>query len=421
MPIRILIIAPSPVLSGYCALVLKAGLNCDIYECHTREVLSRQLELTLAYDLLVFVSCPELHSFYVSKYPDYKALFVVSIEENQGFHKTIEAFILQNKHKFIDVEYVSINRNLILFHGQTPVDLYICLSDKTISRFLPAACSVLQKDIDHLIELNLDDFYIHSKDVKQLKEFSKKRIETHLLEISLQSQNILDLFSRFKNSLGPQFKNLNHEFVNEFDNYFISALKLCYTNPLLKKNIEDKLARNTYFPIHMYMVGFICSRLAHLLGLETATTNTLFAFASIIHDLALTSEENNEIDLIKKLQSGEFDTSPEKSSDLIHHGENVLNWIFGMESLPDWVADILLKHDERPNGSGFPAGEDPQNFATHTSIFIIAHMIFDEIYTVKNPHESLSEILMRFPISHFSKGPIQKVAQKVKLLKLCAD
>jgi response regulator RpfG family c-di-GMP phosphodiesterase len=421
VPIRILIIAPSAALSGYCAIIFKAGLNCEVYECHTKEVLSRQLVLTLAHDLLVFVRCPELHSFYLSKHPEHKALFVLSIEENQRFQQTIETFISENKHKFLDKEYVSINYKLILYHRQTPVDLYICLSNKTITPFLPATCTVLQKDINHLIELNLDDFYILSKDVKTFQEYSKKKIETNLLEISLQSDHVLDIFSKFKKLLGPQFKNLKKELVEEYDNYFINALKLCYTNPLLKKNIQENLANNIYFPVHMYMVGFIASRLAYLSGLEQTTTNTLFAFASIIHDLALTNDGENEIDLIKKLELGEFDTSPVKSSNLIHHGETVLNWTFSMESLPDWIGDILLKHHERPKGSGFPAGEDPQNFSLHTSIFIIAHMIFEDIYSAKDPNDTLPDILESFSTTHFPRGKIQKVAQTVKELKLTDD
>ena len=421
VPIRILIVAPSAAIIGHCALAFKSQLNCNIYECHTLEAFSKQLKLTLEYDILVFARSPEIHSFYLAKCSFNKVSLILSIEENQGFQKSIVTFLSQNKHKLIEKEYVSIYRDLILFHGYTPVDLYICLSDQKITRFLPASSTIEKNDIDHLVELNLDDFCILSKDVKVFQEYSKKNIETHLLEISLHSEQVYDLSLKYKNLLGPQFKNLNQELVNEFDNYFISALKLCFTNPMLKKSIKEKLDANIYFPIHMYVVGFICTRLAHPAGPQETTVNTLFAFASIIHDLANTTENENEIEVIKRLESGEYDTSPEKSSDLLHHGEKVLNWIFTLESLPEWVHDILLKHHERPNGSGFPAGENPQNFAVHTSIFIIAHMIFDDIYLAGKTQSSIPEILKRFSTTDFTNGTIQKVAQRVRELKITAD
>ena len=144
----------------------------------------------------------------------------------------------------------------------------------------------------------------------------------------------------------------------------------------------------------------------------------IFAFTSIIHDLALEMTDSDEYQLTYQLEQGFFDQSYLKSTNLLHHGENVLSWTLDIENLPDWIPDILLKHHERPKGNGFPIGEDIKNYDQEVATFLISHMVFDDIYRQRNVVKSSSESFKNFVISDFKNGTTRNIALRVEELDI---
>jgi hypothetical protein len=200
--------------------------------------------------------------------------------------------------------------------------------------------------------------------------------------------------------------------VDKFDPHFINALKLCCKDSELKKKIENKLSANPYFPLHMYLVGLISCQL------ELEQNHTLLAFCGLLHDLALSKDEAEEFSIITDLESGLYDQSFSLSENLLHHGEEVVGWIIDTEDLPDWVPEILIKHHERPSGRGFPVGEDVSQYQSELAVFILSHMLIDEIYIAKNSGHSPKNVLKSFSLDQFKNGPLKEMAQKIQVLDI---
>jgi hypothetical protein len=240
-------------------------------------------------------------------YASYEKTYVLNFDSTLGYHATVEKFLSKLKDQFIQLDFTPVHHNLVLFHGFIPLDLYMKLSDDNIVKFINAHSAVKKTDIKHLIELGFEYFYVRSSDVKSFQSYSRKNIETYLLELSIQDDSALELLKTFKIQVREQFPKFNSKIYLEYDINFISALKLCFVHPVLKKKLHEKLMAHPYFPLHMYVVGLICTRLAYLSGSESKILNSLFAFSSIVHDLGLSMDEEEEMSSILRLENGELD------------------------------------------------------------------------------------------------------------------
>ncbi len=417
-PIRVLIVSPYPELANDCAFMVRSHLDCDIYECFNGENLHQQLELTAVYEMMIFIKTPELYDSFKIKFPGYKCSYILNYNQSSNYHKSIEEFLLKLKDRFLHKEYTPVFYKLLLFHGYLPTDTYIKLSDEKMIKFLPAKSIVKRADIEHLIGFGLEYFYIRSSDLKGFKKFSRKNIETYILELSVQNEEVVEVFKKCKFLSKDTFSNLNAMSMATYDSHFMSGLKICFANKNLKAELEKKMTANPYYPIHMYMVGLIASRIISHMGSEGRIAHTLIAFSALIHDLGLSTDTQAESELIKELTQGKFDADPVSSDDIIHHGEKVLQWIMPIECLPDWVHELCLKHHERPNGTGFPVGEDIKKYNYLPAVFIVSHMVFDNLYTLRNSGVPYKKILSGFNLKDFKNGQLRDIALHVELLDI---
>lgn len=414
-PIRILIASSNPGLTAECAKLIRQELNCHIYECYSGLHFSQQLELTAGYDILMFLSAPEIQQIFKSKFLNYQSSHILIYNQISDVKSELPTFLKTLNFKNSERAFVAIHYKLLLHYGHLPIDIYAQKSMDGQIPYLKANTMVTKTD---LIKLGQELFYIRAVDVEKISRLSEKSIEASLLELSLQNAEIYDFFKHFKSMIRTQVPSVSQKICEEFDPHFIKALKLCCKDSEIKKKLEKKLYANPYFPIHMYLIGLISYRLALLAKIENDLNHTLLAFCGLLHDLALSTDDMEEFELIFELESGNYDQSRSISENLLHHGEETVGWIIDIENLPDWVSEILLKHHERPMGVGFPVGEDIGHYDGELAIFILAHILIDNIYIAKNAGKPLENVFKFFSLDHLKNGPIQKIAQNIEKLDI---
>ena len=410
--LRILIASSNPVLTAQCSELIRLAVNCNIYECYTGTQLSQQLELTAGYNILIFLKTPEFHHLFQSQLGQFKIDKIFNLNQASEFQSELVPWLRSEGRNLFKQESAAVHYKLLLNYRSLPVDFYIKSSLDQQSIYLKSNNLINKEDLLKKASAGSEFFFIHVKDLEKLGHCSEKNLAIHLLELSVQSNEIFSIFNDFKAIVKTQFPTLSQQLVDKFDPHFINALKLCCKDSDLKKKIEKKLSASPYYPLHMYLVGFIS---AHL---ELAQSHTLLAFCGLLHDLALTTDETEEFSLIEELESGHYDQSFSLSENLLHHGEEVVKLITDREDLPDWVPEVLLKHHERPLGRGFPIGEDASQYQSELAAFILGHMLFDEIYIAKNSGHSPRNILKSFSLVQVKNGPLKEMAQKIQALDI---
>jgi hypothetical protein len=218
-----------------------------------------------------------------------------------------------------------------------------------------------------------------------------------------QSDTANELFYNFDKTSKKRYSKINEKISHEYRIYIVQALKICELNPTILKKIESNFDLSSYNLSHSYLIALTSLRLLNLFNLLTPLNAVYMALTSLLHDLEFSLDKNlkTETEVITKLENGKFDHDPQASKIILYHGENAAKLIAGLGDTPLWVKQALTKHHERPKGKGFPIGEDIQSFEVESLIFIVSHIITDQIDMTYPENLNMNHILKKINFADF--------------------
>jgi HD-GYP domain-containing protein (c-di-GMP phosphodiesterase class II) len=204
----------------------------------------------------------------------------------------------------------------------------------------------------------------------------------------------------------PQLQRLTVASVNLAINTIQKNPKLGDLLSRLNKN------RDTYLSWHSTALGFLSCRLATMLGWQSEATFYKLSFASLLHDIVLSSDELAKIQTIEQLNaSGLSDRDRAKVQRHPLEGSNLLQ---NLEEVPSEIAFIIEQHHERQDGSGFPRGIDHKEISSISALFIISHDIVTTMYDAPPENFQIRGFLTARDIDKtYTKGAFGQVFRSI--------
>ncbi len=342
---NILICSQDQTISSHCALILRDQINCDVDECLHHSFFSLIVKNRPCYDVIIFIK---------------EQIFVTQLKKKTE---------LDGIKHIVEIENTSLVN-------------------------------------DQLEEL------LNKLKTEKVDQASSNKItnENHILFSSLaQTDTPNELFYNFDKISKKRYSKINEKISHEYRSYIIQALKICELNPKILKKIESHFDLSSSYLSHSYLIALTSLRLLNLFNLLTPLNAVYMALTSLIHDLEFTFDKNfkTEPKMITELENGKFDHDPQASKMILYHGENAANLIAGLGDTPSWVKQALIKHHERPKGKGFPTGEDIQSFEAESLIFILSHIITDQVDMDHPENLNMNQILKKINIADFETTPLR--------------
>lgn len=157
-----------------------------------------------------------------------------------------------------------------------------------------------------------------------------------------------------------------------------------------------------YLPVHSMVLAHIASAIAIELQWNTKGTLYKLCMAAMLHDITLPSDDLASIASLDALEkTGDKFTEEEKAL-FRNHVTYGAQLVEKFRDVPSDVANIIVQHHERPDGSGFPRGLTAAHISPLSSVFIVAHEIVRKLMLNKSTFSMEEEFLNL--VKHFDHG-----------------
>jgi HD-GYP domain-containing protein (c-di-GMP phosphodiesterase class II) len=173
----------------------------------------------------------------------------------------------------------------------------------------------------------------------------------------------------------------------------------------LENIIMSTLKNDDYITEHSLLVAYIACAVSQATEWNNPENDVRLSMAALFHDIKCVSPE---VAQIISTESAEFKNLPYRDQkNVFEHPKLAADLLKEVDGIPMGVDKIILNHEERPDGTGFPRGLDYRHFDPLTGIFVLSHEIVDFIYTAgfyrDNIYVALRELTDRYPKSFFPK------------------
>jgi len=162
-------------------------------------------------------------------------------------------------------------------------------------------------------------------------------------------------------------------------------------------------------------IGIACA-IANKLNFKSESTEYKLTFAAFMHDITINHEELIKIQTLDELEEKKNLFARVDIDNFKKHPIEASNLLINMRNIPPDIDRIVIEHHELPDGSGFPKKITHTRISLLTAIFIISHLLADEIYRKKrkiNINEYVDKIS-----GNYDRGNFVEVIKAVKILNL---
>lgn len=195
------------------------------------------------------------------------------------------------------------------------------------------------------------------------------------------------------------------------------AMKALGDFPQLGDAMKEMNAnKDKYVAAHSLMLAHVACSMAVAVDWYSDATFEKLTLAAFLHDIAL---RDNQLCAVKSQQelvarAGEF--SPKKIEDYRAHPERAAELVAKFPETHADVAQIVVQHQELPDGSGFPAKLNAAAIAPLASLFIIAHD-FTDFALEKGGQAKMKDFLAAFD-AKYSQGNFKKIAKAIASIEI---
>jgi hypothetical protein len=412
---RILIITHNYQTSSHCAGMIRSELECTIDECLGPILLIEILEMCPIYDGIIFIEANDLFNTFKVKCPHYPCKHTLELTINLEASQVIQQFLVPYKTDLKRKKFIQITQRLTQCFNELPFDIY----HQNAKEEYKVLFLSNQKYDGELIKKS-GALYIRVDQFNLLKKKLMATPETLIFQSLQQSENVVELLANFEKFALRNFSNINSKIINDYRIYFLHALKICESSSKILSRIEKQFDQGTYYIAHSYLIGLTAMRILTL-GQEISPVQFVYiCFTAITHDLELEIDNKSKTEnkLIEDLESGKLDANYQLSQQLLYHGEKAAKLISNIGTFPLWVLDGLKKHHEKPQGSGFPIGEDIKTYPLEILIFIVSHSIVDYFDQSNHRNISMDEVIKRLNLNNYKSSSLRNHLHAIEKLDI---
>lgn len=352
------------------------------------------------------------------------------LEDASPYQPSEINFYIQKPYVFEDLRKI-IDAILEKSNAREAIPSYIRVSSAAVSRMNPAICDLFLKtsDTSFVIAVNAGDLF--STDV--LSHHSGGAVDSVYIHredapILLQraAQGVLELFSRDEEE--PTFDEaynaelaaheLIHEAVTQLGLSEESkalarataelALKTISRSPALSALLAKlRIEQDKYINSHSVALAHLSCGIASVMGWMSEPTFLKLALAAFLHDITLENHALAQVQRLDALAAPDAKWTKAEVANYPKHPTLAAELSRQLPTMPPDLDHILAQHHERPDGSGFPIGQDHTRISPLSSVFIVSHDLLT--YQMKHPGpDSVTKFLDAYS-TEYNLGTFKKV------------
>lgn len=228
----------------------------------------------------------------------------------------------------------------------------------------------IRKGIDYLYLLREQSGEFAKKYVQELSKILSNSPSTAQISINAMEQGN-EVVRQLYKTLG-----FTKEVQEIAKSQALLTVKVIGKSPNLGVILEKiKTLKGSYLSNHSTYTSFVCCAIASIMDWGSDTTFYKLSLASILHDLALDSDELAAINSLAELEDSKGKFKEEEIKAYKEHPQVVSELVKAMPGAPPEVDLIILQHHEFPDGTGFPRKLNQKFIASLAALFIIGHEI----------------------------------------------
>ncbi len=141
------------------------------------------------------------------------------------------------------------------------------------------------------------------------------------------------------------------------------------------------------------VLAHVASAIAIELQWNTKGTLYKLCMAAMLHDITIDSDDLAEISTLAELDAAGDKFTEQQRQRYINHVTHGAQVVDRLRDVPSDVANIIVQHHERPDGSGFPRGLTSTHISPLSSVFIVAHEVVHKLLMNKSTFSMEEEFL----------------------------
>lgn len=312
--------------------------------------------------------------------------------------------------------HVSVNLRLLEMMKKVPCPIYVQLADNKFVKTHHAGTEIPSDDLVKYKERGLKHLFIERADLQLFIQEFQKFVKETLSVTNLKGNNLhelatnaLDLVSSVQSHIGvtPEVQNLTEKNID-------IVLKLASKNDGLQNIFDTFKESGSRYSQHCVTTALIATAIGKKLGWLTAQNSAKMAFAALLHDAALTTEEwenSNETrgltDRVPERQESE------QARNFIAHPGDGADLARKFVGCPADVDEIVSQHHEKPDGTGFPVRIPAQKIMPLAAVFILSHHLAMDLIASKGKLNLVEWI--RTYQDYYALGNFKKVLDNISL------
>ncbi len=310
--------------------------------------------------------------------------------------------------------FMKVDQKQLLMVTLLPCDVYLMISIEKYVRLINAgenfAKEVLKryeaKGINQFY-VKRDEYFILSKEIQKSLLDSMKGVnslqETTILDVAnLQAENVLAVKEVCHNL------RMDHVTFDHLNSVVDSNVRFVMKSKGSIKNFfKNFLNGGPYLYGHSIMISHVANYVALRMSWSTAKTMEKLSMAALLHDVALTDERLMKLDGLPEGAQHSFTENEVET--FKKHPVLAYNIVTQQpEVLPD-VAQIILAHHEKPDGTGFPRGLNATQLSQIACLFNISHFFVTRVYARPWSRQVIDDLIVEIK-RDYNKGNYASVS-----------
>lgn len=312
-------------------------------------------------------------------------------------------------------EFIPVSLSMILRMDSLKYDLYLRLSDEKFVKVANAGDDFDVLDAKHFLQKKITELFMRYADANRFihdlnqllvyitEDQNSLSNEEDDIEISISSHAFIAKASKLFG-----FSDEIIEITNRSVNLAIRAAK---KNKEISKLINQKFADpNSYLSSHSMMIAYISCGLAQQLEWSSKFTYVKLSLAAVFHDLALEVEDPEKIRELQELACSPGSKATKELKKFRKHPAKSAELLAKMKQIPPDVECIILQHEERPDGTGFPHRLTHQRLNPLSALFILTEDLVDFLFENGHSIDDLGAFLEEKE-DLYSRGHFRKILE----------